>query len=260
LSYTNSYKVKATAVSYLNTKPLLWGLFKNEIGEQLDFELNIPSVCAQQLRDGEVDLALVPVAIIPEIPNAHIISDYCIGTEGAVQTVCIYSEVPIEEVTSLFLDHHSRTSVELTQILLRDHWKLNPELIPAQEGYINEIKGQRAGLVIGDRAMGLEERFEYVYDLGKEWKEMTGLPFVFAAWVARKTLSEEFIDAFNEAVGEGLEHLPELMYLLPSPEGFDLEKYFKEYISYHLDGDKRKALSLFLQKMKSNQVFNGALV
>ena len=84
-------KIKVTAVSYLNTKPFLYGIFNHGLEEELDLELNIPSVCAQKLRDGEVDLGLVPVAIIPQLIRPHIISDYCIGTVGAVKTVCLYS-------------------------------------------------------------------------------------------------------------------------------------------------------------------------
>jgi len=246
-------KIKATAVSYLNTKPLLWGLFKNDIGKQLDLALNIPSVCAQLLRDGEVDLALVPVAIIPEIPNAEIISDYCIGSDGAVQTVCIYSNVPVEEIDNLFLDHHSRTSVELVQILLKEYWKCEPNLLTAEEGYIQQISGTTAGLVIGDRTIGLEKKFKYVYDLGEHWTKHTGLPFVFAAWVARKPLPIDFIQRFNAAVKEGLSQLPELMHLLPSPKNFDLEAYLTHYISYDLTAQKKKALQLFLTKMQSNR-------
>ena len=103
-------KIKITAVSYLNTKPLLYGLLKSNLAQSVDLQLNIPSVCAQKLLNGEADLGLVPVAILPELQQPQIISDYCIGTVGAVKTVAIYSHVPIEKVESLYLDYHSRTS------------------------------------------------------------------------------------------------------------------------------------------------------
>ncbi len=240
-------KHRVVAVSYLNTKPLLYGLLRSEIQPELELDLAIPSECARRLLAGEADIALVPVAIIPELPEAHIISDYCIGADGAVATVCIYGDVPIEEMTNIYLDHHSRTSVMLTRLLLEEYWELNPKLIPAEEGYIDRIGGTTGGLIIGDRTIGLEARFPYVYDLGEVWKKHTGLPFVFAAWVSVKPLTPAFIAAFNQALREGMEHLPELQLLLSSPHpDFDLVEYFTHHIDYDLDDTKRKALERFL--------------
>lgn len=244
-------KLNVTAVSYLNTKPLLYGLLNSPVADRIRLELNIPSVCAQKLRDGEADLALVPVAIIPEIEQPKIVSDYCIGTVGAVKTVCLYSDCPLEEAESVFLDHHSRTSVVLTQLLLRDYWQIQPRLVPAEEGYIQEIGGRTAGLVIGDRTIGLEKKFRYVYDLGEAWMKHTGLPFVFAAWVSNRALPTSFVQAFNQALGQGVAQIPQLMYLLHSPDpSFDLEGYFTRHISYELDAEKRKAMELFLEAFK----------
>ncbi len=243
-------QLKVTAVSYLNTKPLLYGLLHSDLQAELDLELNIPSVCAQKLKDGEVDLGLVPVAIIPELANPHIISDYCIGTVGAVQTVCIFSEVPIEEVKTLYLDYHSRTSVELTKILVREHWKTHPRFVPAEPGFEAKIEGTTAALVIGDRAIDLLPQYPFCYDLGAEWENYTGLPFVFAAWISNRPLPTEFIQRFNAALAEGLRHIPQLMLLLPPPRpDFDLEDYFTNAISYELDQLKRQALSRFLREM-----------
>lgn len=244
---TKVRKFKVTAVSYLNTKPLLYGILQSPLAAEISLQLDIPSVCAQRLSTGDADLGLVPVAVIPELESPHIISDYCIGTVGTVKTVALFSERPLEAVESLYLDHHSRTSVELTKLLLRDHWKLNPRLIPAQDGYIDLIGGATAGLVIGDRTIGLHRRFPYVYDLGEAWMQHTGLPFVFAAWVSNQPLEPEFVEAFNLAMQNGVGHIPELMYILPSPHpDFNLEEYFTRYISYRLDAEKRKALSRFL--------------
>lgn len=240
-------KYRMVAVSYLNTKPLLYGLLRSTLTEELEMDLAIPSECARRLQDGEADIALVPVAIIPELPEAHIISDYCIGTDGAVATVCIYGDVPLEEMTSIYLDHHSRTSVMLTRMLLQEYWHHDVKLLAAEEGYIDRIGGTVGGLVIGDRTIGLEERFEYVYDLGTTWKEHTGLPFVFAAWVSVKPLAADFVQRFNAALAEGMEHLPELQLLLPSPHpNFSLTEYFTRYIDYNLDAGKREALGRFL--------------
>ena len=240
-------KIRITAVSYLNTKPLLYGLFKSGLAESIDLQLNIPSVCAQKLKSGAVDLGLVPVAVIPELPNPQIISNYCIGTVGTVRTVGIFSQRPIEELDTIYLDFHSRTSVELVRILLRDYWQLSPALLPAEPGFEDRTGGTAGALIIGDRAIEAEGRYAYFYDLGEAWLHHTGLPFVFAAWVANKPLSTEFIEAFNQAQELGLQHLPQLMFLLPNPApGFDLRTYFTQNISYAFDAPKHKALNKFL--------------
>lgn len=251
-------KIKVTAVSYLNTKPLLFGIFKNKVAEQIDLQLDIPSVCADKLKRGEADMGLVPVAVIPELETPYIISDYCIGTVGAVKTVGIYAQRAIGELTHLYLDYHSRTSVELTKILLKDYWKVQPCLLASREGYEANIKGSCGGLVIGDRSIGLEEQFSHCYDLGEAWMDHTGLPFVFAAWISNRPLDESFIADFNLALQNGLEAIPQLVNLLPSPRpGFKLQEYFTKYISYELDAPKRKALTLFLEALKGVAVEKG---
>ncbi|MEO0724955.1 MAG: menaquinone biosynthesis protein [Bacteroidota bacterium] len=240
-------KIRVTAVSYLNTKPLLYGLLTSPLAEEIDLSLNIPSECARKLRDGEVDLALTPVAILPELPEWHLASDYCIGAEGAVQTVNIYGEVPITEMEEIYLDHHSRTSVALTQVLMKKLWQTEPRYLPATEGYIDDITERRGGVVIGDRTIGLEGRFPFVYDLSEAWHTLTGLPFVFAAWVSTKPLPEDFVIAFSAAMKNGIAAIPKLKLLLPSPHpDFDLAAYFTKYISYQLTADKRQALDQFL--------------
>lgn len=248
-------KIRVTAVSYLNTKPLLYGLLTSPLAEEIDLSLNIPSECARKLRDGEVDLALTPVAILPELPEWHLVSDYCIGAKGAVKTVNIYGEVPIEEMEEIYLDHHSRTSVALTQVLMKEFWHRQPRFVPAQEGYIDDIGGRRGGVVIGDRTIDLEGRFPFVYDLSEVWHQLTGLPFVFAAWVSRKQLPESFVSAFNAAMKNGIEAIPKLKLLLPSPHpNFDLATYFTKHISYDLNADKRQALNRFLDYLAQSNI------
>jgi len=246
-------KIKVTAVSYLNTKPLLYGLLHHPVFEKIELQTDIPSVCADRLINDEVDLALIPVAAIPMLKHPQIISDYCIGTQGEVKTVCIYAEQPLETLTTLYLDHHSRTSVQLTRLLLEQYWQIQPQLLPAAEGYIDRIQGATGGLVIGDRTIGLEKRFAYTYDLGEAWAKHTGgLPFVFAAWVSNKALPTTFIREFNEALKYGLYHIPKLMYLLPVPgQDFSLEEYFTRYIQYELDQPKRLALRRFLHYLQA---------
>lgn len=248
-------KIKITAVSYLNTKPLLYGILRSPLASQVELSLAIPSECARRLRDGEVDLALTPVAILPELDNWQLVSDYCIGAVGAVKTVCIYSDLPLEQLDSIYLDYHSRSSVALTRLLLDEYWQLAPSLIPAEPGYEELIGGKTGGLVIGDRTIGLDKRFPYVYDLAEAWYNHTGLPFVFAAWVAVRPLPQSFIDDFNEALRAGLALIPELNLLLPSPQpDFSLEEYYTRYISYNLDAPKRAGLDMFLSRMMATSM------
>ena len=169
--------IKVSAISYLNTKPFLYGIFQKGIDELVDLSFDIPSVCAQKLIDGEVDLGLIPVAVIPQIKTPHIISDYCIGTEGEVKTVSIFSKKPLDQLSHIFLDYHSRTSAALTQVLLDEYWKMPKQYIQASEGYINEIEGNTGGLIIGDRTIGLE--FPYNYDLGSAWESAYRIAFCF---------------------------------------------------------------------------------
>jgi chorismate dehydratase len=251
-------RYKLSAVSYLNTKPLLYGLLRSDASEWLDMDVAIPSECARRLVAGTTDIALVPVAVLAELPDYHIISDYCIGTDGAVATVGIYGDVPIEEMTGIYLDHHSRTSVMLAQLLLEEYWGLAPQLLPATEGYLDKIGGTVGGVVIGDRTIGLKKRFPYVYDLGEVWKNHTGLPFVFAAWVSRRALPQEFLTLFNEALASGVAKVPELQLLLSSPDpSFDLVHYFTHNIDYNLDDGKREALRRFLAFVAKKEAIPG---
>ncbi len=243
--------LKMTAVSYLNTKPFLYGLMNSPLIRHIELELDIPAVCAAKLAERRVDMGLVPVAILPRIPEYRVISEYCIGADGPVETVCLFSERPLEQVSRLYLDYQSRTSVVLTRILLSEYWQLNPELLPAEPGYIDRITGETAGLVIGDRAFALHARFPYVYDLSAAWKEMTGLPFVFALWASVRELDPLIVRIFDEALKDGIERVDQLIKILPTAdEQIDLKKYFTEHISYRLDDRKQEALALFFEKWR----------
>ncbi len=242
-------KIRLSAVSYLNTKPFIYGIFRSPLAEMVDLSLDIPSVCAQKLLSGEADLVLTPVAIIPELQEAYLVSDYCIGSTGTVRTVSIFSEQPLTEIKKLYLDFHSRTSVALVQLLCREFWHVQPEFIAATEGFEQKIAGDTAGLIIGDRAIGREKQFPYVYDLGEAWTAWTGLPFVFAAWVSARPMESFFMAQFNQALRSGIEHVPELTKILPTLPGFSLEEYYRHNISYELNEAKWTGLNRFLSEL-----------
>ncbi len=240
-------KIKVAAVNYLNTKPLLYGIKRHAVLKQIDLIEVYPSKVAQMVLDGSADLGLIPVAVIPQLKESHIITDYCIGCDGAVASVCIFCNVPIEEITELYLDYQSRTSVQLAQILLKEYWKREVQIIKAtSEDFRSKISGTTAAVIIGDRALEQRLQSAYIYDLGEAWKAFTGLPFVFAAWVSNKKLPNDFIAAFNEANGLGFNHLDEVIAENPF-SGFDLKEYYTKYISYNFNTQKKEGIKTFLQ-------------
>lgn len=241
-------KIKVGAVSYLNTKPLLYGFKQTGILNNIDLIEDYPARIAAMLLNDEIDIGLVPVAVIKGLKEHFIISDYCIASDAEVASVAIFSNKPLEEITHVFLDYQSRTSVNLTKILFKHYWKKDVAFINATENFIDEIKDSTAGLIIGDRALDALEDFTFQYDLVEAWKSFTGLPFVFAAWVANKNLPNDFIDQFNVANSIGLKKIDEVIKELEY-KNYDLKKYFTQNISYVLDDEKRKGLALFLKFM-----------
>jgi len=241
-------KIKVGAVSYLNTKPLIHGFSKGMMESKIELMYDYPARIADMLLADEIDVGLVPVAVLPRLTQGHIISDYCISCNGAVASVCLFSDVPVYEIKSLLLDYQSRTSVALAKILVTDYWKINPELVETSEDFRGRIKGTTAGLIIGDRAFEQRKISPYIYDLGLAWKQYTGLPFVFAAWVSNKELNPGFVEEFNEANRIGIDAIDEVVAGNPYSL-FDLKEYYTRYISYQYDVSKQKGLNLFLQTL-----------
>lgn len=240
-------KVKISAVSYSNTLPFLHGLKYSAIAEEIELSLDIPSDCAKKLLENEVDLGLVPVAVLPQLTEHYIVSNYCIGASGKVDSVLLLSEVPLDEIKTIGLDYQSRTSVALVQILAKELWSIQPEWVATQKGYEEQIAGDKAAVVIGDRAFRLKTQFKHVFDLSNEWQKLTGLPFVFACWVSNKKLPETFVANLNKAFEEGIGAIDTIIKHHDFPH--DLADYLKNKIDYHLDDQKKEALELFLDKI-----------
>jgi len=215
----------------------------------LELTIDYPSRIAQDLIDGDSDMGLVPVATIPRLKEYHINGRYCIGAEGEVASVCLFSEVPLEQVQTVLLDYQSRTSVALLKVLLRFYWKVTPTFINTHEDYRASIRGTTAGLVIGDRALEQRRVSPYIYDLASHWKAFTGLPFVFAAWISNRPLDPGFVRIFDEANAVGLAKLPEVLAENPYTI-YDLHTYYTQNISYELTEAKRKGLDLFLEYIR----------
>ena len=235
--------MKVSEISYVNTLPFLYGLQHSRVMDQVILSLDVPRLFSHKLILHEAELGIVPVATLLDLPDAEIISDYCIGATGAVNSVFIFSEKPIHEIDTLRLDEQSRTSNGLAQILLRHYWK--------REVTIRTDGTADAYVEIGDRTFGKQQSHPYQYDLAMYWQKFTGLPFAFAAWVANKPLPESFIQLFNEALAYGLAHREEIVRQLPSRLDFDYHQYLMEHIDYQYDERKKQAVALYLKLMKT---------
>ena len=242
-----SKKIRVGAVSYLNTKPLLYGLQHHAVSESIELIEDYPANLAKALQANTIDIGLVPVAVIPKLPEAHIISDYCIGATGIVASVCIFSKVPMEEIQSLYLDYQSRTSVNLARVLLKNYWEKEVQFLEAPANFMDLIDGTTAAVIIGDRALEKYDSYPFRYDLAEAWISYTGKPFVFATWVSNKQLDAGFIASFNEANKYGLAHMKEVIETLEhSSVGYNLHTYFTKNISYTFDVAKKEGMAQFL--------------
>jgi chorismate dehydratase len=244
-------KIRISAVSYTNTKPFIYGIQHTPVIDQIELSLDIPSDCAQKLIEDKVDIGLIPVAAALNLPQWHIVSDYCIGANGPVNSVFIFSNCHIREVKTVQLDPESRSSNNLAKVLLKNFWKIEPELVVNAPGYAQSTDPHTAFVQIGDRTFGKKQRYKYVYDLAENWQKLTGLPFVFAAWISNKPIPQEFVDQFNISLKYGLDHRPELLRELPERDDFDIEDYLMHKLDFNLTEDKKKALYLFLDYIKA---------
>jgi chorismate dehydratase len=234
-------------MSYLNTSPFVYGLKHSDVIDYIDLQYNTPAGCAVRLLNKDADIGIVPSAVIPSIPDKRIISDYCIGASGNVRTVVICSNKPVSEITTLYLDFESRTSVLLAQLLLNDYWKI--EVTPVQLKSLDDIdthSKDAAYVLIGDKVFDYENKFAHKFDLAQAWKDFTGLPFVFAAWTAVTPLSNDFISLFNNALSTGMANIPAAVNEHKHTiDDQDAVKYLTENIDYNFDFAKHKALTEF---------------
>jgi len=243
-------KIRISAVSYTNTKPFIYGLQHTGFVDKIELSLDTPADCAQKLIDDAADIGLIPVAATLSLPRWEIVSDYCIGAVGAVNSVFIFSNCPVHDIKYLQLDPESRSSNNLARVLLKNYWKLNPKLIEGAANYSLSTETSTAFVQIGDRTFGKKDQYKYVYDLAEEWQKFTGLPFMFAGWIANKPIPHDFMQEFNAALKYGLEHREDLFRELPMRDDFDIVDYLMVKIDFDLTVEKKKALYMFLDYIK----------
>lgn len=235
-------------VSYANSIPFAYGLMNSEVFSDINMSLDNPAVCADKVINGTADIGLIPVFEMQRIKDYLIVSDLCIGANDYVKTVILASNSPVEELSEIYLDYQSRTSVVLVKVLAHKHWKIEPTWICASEGFeTTTIAGKTGAVIIGDRTFAVQSA--YTYDLAHEWKQLTGLPFVFASWVSNKPIDEDFKKRFNKALEFGILHIEAAVahFRNSLTQQVDIVDYLKNNISYALDDTKRQAMELFLK-------------
>ncbi|MGA2407304.1 MAG: menaquinone biosynthesis protein [Bacteroidales bacterium] len=246
-------KIRISAVKYANTYPFIYGLKESGFEKKVILETDHPSDCAAKLISGKVDIGLVPVAALPLLNEYHIISDYCIGANGNVRTVMLLSDSPLEKIRTVFLDYRSRSSVNLSKVLAKNYWKKEFRWIDTSIGFdFRNIGPEEAVVLIGDQCFEFEKSFRYKIDLARQWKEFSGLPFVFACWTANKKLDNDFIEEFNKALQLGVKNIDAVVKKFGKTgtiTGKILKTYLTENIDYNFNNEKKMGLKLFLELM-----------
>jgi predicted solute-binding protein len=206
-------RLRVCAVSFLNTCPLVWGLQYGPQKDVFDLSFEIPSVCADRLRAGTADIGLVPV-IEAKRQGLEFVPGLGIACDGPVRSILLVSHVPAPEIRTIAVDCSSRTSVALAGVVLRERFGVTPELTPHGPQLEAMLATADAALLIGDPALRFhpDELPYHVYDLGQEWKWMTGLPMVFAVWAARPEVIDTGVESVLRASCHwGLERMEEII-------------------------------------------------
>ncbi len=239
------------AVSYLNTRPLVYGLHERLAGIG-SLALNLPSRLAEDLAAGNLDVALIPsVEFFRGAGRGYqVISDAAIACRGPVWSVRLLSRVPIEQIKTLALDVGSRTSAALVQVLLHRAHGIAPQTVPLPLEQLPESVDADAVLLIGDRAMHPPAGvYHEIVDLGQWWNRLTGLPFVFAMWVARPGVDvQQLAEILQQSRDEGLRHAEQIARAEAGPHGLtvsDLQRYFTEHLQFFLGADEWAALETY---------------
>lgn len=246
-------KIRISAISYLNSLPFVWCLEHSDLLPKVDISYDIPSRCADKLLANEADLGLIPIVEVLKLPQYHIVSPCCISAYSKVETVLIAAQTEIQNVKTIYLDFHSRTSVALTRILCKNYWHISPEFIPFSGDILTAPKDEfSAAVIIGDKAFNAAA--PHIYDVAYYWREFTNLPCVFACWVANKALPEDFISELSASFQPILQqnfHPIAQHFAQKVPQNVDIIHYWTENIDYHLNPEKEKSIQRIIEEVKS---------
>lgn len=255
-------KIQITAVNYLNTLPFKYGIEHTPaIHEWAEINYASPAECAKMLITNKTNIALAPVAILGNHPHLNIITDYCLSTNDAVQSVKLYAHKSIREIKNIVLDYQSLSSVSLLKVLMKFYWNKEVEYLHGYYGFENELKAD-AMVVIGDRTFELNGKFEYEYDLATEWFRFFGKPFVFAAWISNVHLNDKQLNDLNTAfecsinnidavIDDSIKNTNILNFLNTSERKKVITNYLKNNMQYNFNNERKQSLEHFLKLLKS---------
>ena len=252
-------RLRISAISYLNTAPLMWnfehGFEREKLRQKFHVDYTLPSRCAQMLADGSADIGIIPVAAYTSIENLLILPDIAIASHDAVRSILLVSKMPLEQIRTVALDSSSRSSAALVQVLFAKHWTQEAKFVPAQPQLEPMLDTCDAALLIGDPALKVDRSRFLTWDLAHEWRTFSGKPFVFAFWAVRGTSASEdelaYVgEIFRGSRDAGLAHLPEIsrewsQTLDLSPEF--ITSYLTENIQYSLDAENIAGMQLFFE-------------
>jgi cyclic dehypoxanthinyl futalosine synthase len=247
-------RLRLAAVSFLNARPITYGIEKGLVGgDRFELRLDLPSRCAAAVASGDADLALMPLAAYAASDqDLRIVPGISVASYGDVRTVVLAGQVPWEELTEIALDGASRTSQMLSRLLTKNRG-LSPTFIETPHDHIvDAVEGTRGALIIGDAGLGIEGRFPYLYDLGGQWLDRVGLPFVYAVWAGRAdAVTPDDVVLFQESLRLGLANRDQIARDFAAESGLpaDLcERYLRDHIRYGLGAYEISGADAFLAR------------
>lgn len=271
-------KLRISIVQYLNTAPLVWGFTHGPLAGKYDLSFTVPSQCAEALRSGAADIAIIPAIEYQRIPGLVVLPDLAIASRNQVRSLLIVAKQPIEQVRSIALDRSSRSTQALTRILAAEHWKIDPEFSEEEPDLQRMLEKTDAALLIGDPALRISIAIEkksviapegraicqaaslgiigpeifHVYDVVGEWRKLTGLPAVLAFWAARpEIVTPNVLADFHASRKFGLTQIAAIALdaarelELPQPA---LESYLRQNIDFSLGEENRRGLEKYFQE------------
>lgn len=246
--------MRISAISYLNTAPLMWDFEHGVVDPNFEVSYTLPSQCARELQAGTADIGIIPSAAYASIPDLSILPGVAIASKQAVRSILLVSEKEIPEIRSVALDNSSLTSVALTRVLFQKHWRRDPEFASESPNLHSMLARSDAALLIGDPALKVDRSKYNTWDLAEEWIRFTGKPFVFAFWAMRnqsaKTTNLDLASIFQKSRDHGLQpnSLLEIANTWSAKLGLS-EKSIHEYLTsnvfYFLDEHCIEGLQLF---------------
>jgi len=248
--------LRISAISYLNTAPLMWDFEHGEAGKAFDISYTVPSQCAASLAAGAADIGIIPAAAYATIPGLVILPGVAIASRKPVRSILLVSKVPLEQIRSMALDTSSLTSVALTKVLFARWWGPGRTFTSMEPDIEKMLAEHDAGLVIGDPALKIDRSRYLTYDLAEEWIRLTGKPFVFAFWAVRQEALDDapvvfdLATVFQDSRDHGLEpaNLDRIVQEWSPRLGLsdaDINEYLTENIYYELDASCVEGLQLF---------------